>query len=479
MNKALKGLLVAMLAVSATVQAHTNKTFLLPRSHGVNLPMEMSTFSELIHRKSADKFGANFQAVGFFSRSTSEDSIGKYFGIKDKSTYTLARNAAASGGLGSTADADLGLFVHNNASAGGTSADVRFHPKHEAWGVRFDYFQDLEKILKGLYLSVAVPVVHVENNMELKVSSADAGEQANLTSFFNGTFDGTGGANVQKRLDHAIINGKDDSTGVADIDIRLGYNFLHEDTYCVGINIGFTIPTGDEADGVKLFEPIVGNGNHWAFGAGFHAGMRAWGDEDHNIKIKAALDYRYLFEASEKRTLGLIVDGKEIDNGHYVLLARVGDPKANGLTPAANVTTRNVDVTPGSRIDAVINLGYNNGGFCLNAGYNPFWKDTEEVKLKDKDFTGYGIALRTFDATAGANVAATDFVGAALTVDNLNKKSSETDSAVTHKIYAALGYVFKEWDCPLMLGIGGGYEFNDSNSAIEKYELWFKLGVGF
>lgn len=481
MNKALKGLLVAMLVVSATAQAHTNKTFLLPRSHGVNLPMELSSFCELIHRKSADKFGANFQAVGFFSRTADENDTGKYFGIKNKDTFTLTRNAAGVGP--STADQDLGFFVHDRASDGGTAADVRLHPKQEAWGVRFDYFQDLEKILKGLYLKAVVPVVHVENNMELKVPSATAAEATNLTSYLKGTFDGLDAAsNKQKRLDHAKIDGKNDSTGVADIDIVLGYNFLCKDAYHAGINIGFTIPTGDEADGVHLFEAIVGNGNHWAFGAGFCAGVRAWGDEDHNIKINAVLNYRFLFEASEKRTLGINdAAGNLIDWGHLQLLAKVGATRADGLTPAANVTTLNVDVTPGSQLDTMIALAYNNGGFCLDFGYNLFWKDDEEVKLKGGQFTDgvWGIAQRNFNASAGGNVEAGDLIRTLAAATDLSVKAAETPSQVTHKIFAALGYVFKDWECPLMLGAGGGYEFRGSNAALEKWELWLKLGIGF
>lgn len=496
MNKVIKGLLVAMLAVSATVQASTNKTFLLPRSHGVNLPMELSTFNQLIHRKAADKFGANFQAVGFFSRTADEEDTGKYFGIKNKSTFNLTKTAAAGAGIGSTADAELGFFVHDRAdtiTAGG-AATVNLHPKQEAWGVRFDYFQDLEKIVKGLYLKATVPVVHVENNVELKVTGAAAAQTA-LQNFLQGKATGVAGndaagVNNQALLDHMKMDGKNDSTGVADIDVVLGYNFLNKDCHHVGINIGFTIPTGDEADSVHAFEAIVGNGNHWAFGAGLDAMFRAWGNEDHNVKVTAALNYRYMFKESEKRTMGLKdVAGfaaGSIDWGHYMLLSKVGSAADVALVPAANKTTFNVDVTPGSQLDGVIALAYNNGGLCVDFGYNLFWKDEEEVKLKAADITaidaaGYGIALRNADVhDAGPVAANTHFVGgAALTSKNIDTKAAQTGSQVTHKVFAALGYMFCEWECPLMLGAGGGYEFRGSNDALEKWELWLKLGIGF
>lgn len=491
MNKVIKGLLVAMLAVSATVQASTNKTFLLPRSHGVNLPMELSSFNQLIHRKAADKFGANFQAVGFFSRTADEEETGKYFGIKNKHGFTLQKAAIAS--AASTTDADLGFFVHefDNATIGNnTNAAINLHPKQEAWGVRFDYFQDLEKIVKGLYLKATVPVVHVENNVELKVTSPVAVAQSSLQNFLQGKATGiAGNENVQVPLDHMKMDGKNDSTGVADIDVVLGYNFLQKDCHHVGINIGFTIPTGDEADSVHAFEAIVGNGNHWAFGVGLDAMFRAWGDEDHNVKVTAALNYRYAFKESEKRTMGLKdVPGfaaGSVDWGHYVLLAQFDKPIANGVTPAANVTTFNVDVTPGSQLDGVIALAYNNGGLCIDFGYNLFWKDEEEVKLKAADITAidaakYGVAIRNFNATIAGNVTAGSLLnGATLTSKNIDTNAAQTGSQVTHKIFAALGYMFTEWECPLMLGAGGGYEFRGSNDALEKWELWLKLGIGF
>lgn len=490
MNKALKGLLVAMLAVSATVQAHTNKTFLLPRSHGVNLPMEISTFCELVHRKDADKFGANFQAVGFYSGTTNEKETGEYFGIlKDKETFSL-KYAAAGADIGSKDNIDLGLFIHRQAGAAADGASITLKPSSETWGVRFDYHQDLEKLLKGLYLKVVVPVVHVENDMGLKVESTVAANKTALENFLKGTLTeaAVGAANSQKKLTNALIDGKNSTTGVADIDVVLGYNFVQKEKYHAGINLGFTIPTGDDADGKHAFEAIAGNGDHWAFGAGLCGGARVWGDHDHNVKIKACANYRYLFEGTEKRTLG-IRENKESEAynwSHYVLLADLtkGNADQSSLVPAANVTTLNCDVTPGSQLDAVVAVAYNNGGIAVDFGYNVFWKDDEEVKLKKDQFKDnvWAVAARNYETDRGAAPGAggtTALLLAHVNAENLSTKVAETPSQVTHKIFASLGYIFKNWECPLMAGLGGGYEFAGSNAALEKWEIWLKLGVGF
>ena len=62
----------------------------MPRSHGVNLPMEYTTFNELIQTKDEDRFGANFQITGFYSDSTNETDLGKYFGTANKNNFSMS-----------------------------------------------------------------------------------------------------------------------------------------------------------------------------------------------------------------------------------------------------------------------------------------------------------------------------------------------------------------------------------------------------
>lgn len=488
MNKILKGLLVAALAISANVQAHTNKTFLMPRSHGVNLPMELATFNEVANRTSEDQFGGNFQATVFYNATSNEDDTGEYFGIKGKNTFNLQY-------AGST-DLNAGYIIHNAGKAAGTLdyATLSLNPEQHAWGVRLDYYQNLDKLLKGLYFKVALPIVHVENDMELGVKGLDtpnaAQDVADIKDYFKGNLERLVNlANVnQAKLTNAKIDGQRDRTGVADIDLVLGYKFLNKENYHVALNLGLTIPTGNESEGEFVFEPMIGNGDHFGFGGGLDASARVWGDDCHNLKINVVANYRYLFENDEKRTLGINgVTGYTNDWSQYTLLAK-STPAANIQTlqfiPAANITTQNVDVTPGSQLDAIFALAYNNGGFCVDLGYNMFWKEAEDVEIKSDPFGGnYSIVNPTLDPTTNTNFnpanGAHAIGGAALTKANLDKSVAETPSQVTHKLYGSLGYIFREWECPVMFGLMGGYEFAGENSALEKWEIGGKIGVGF
>ncbi len=496
MNKILKGLLVAALAISANVQAHTNKTFLMPRSHGVNLPMELATFNEVANRTSEDQFGGNFQATVFYNATADEHETGEYFGIKGKSSFNLQY------GQQTPVDLNAGFIIHHAGRATNTDANtanadyatISLDPEQAAWGVRLDYYQNLDKLLKGLYFKIALPIVHVENDMELGVkglaSASAAADVADIKNYFKGNLErAVNTANVnQAKLTNAKIDGQRDRTGVADIDLVLGYKFLNKENYHVALNLGLTIPTGNESEGEFVFEPMIGNGDHFGFGGGLDASARVWGDDCHNLKINVVANYRYLFENDEKRTLGIKdVTGYTNDWSQYTLLAK-STPAANIRTlqfiPAANITTQNVDVTPGSQLDAIFALAYNNGGFCADLGYNLFWKDEEEVEIKSDPFGGnYSIVNPTLDPTTNGNFAPTNGAhaigGAALTSKNLDKSVAETPSQVTHKIYGSLGYIFREWECPVMFGLMGGYEFAGENSALEKWEIGGKIGVGF
>ena len=95
----------------------------------------------------------------------------------------------------------------------------------------------------------------------------------------------------------------------------------------------------------------------------------------------------------------------------------------------------------------------------------------------------YFVVARNKDLNAAtANIAAGDVDGNAIVYvnnDSLDISTAETPSQCTHSIYGGLGYSFKEWDTPLMLGLGGKYEFASENSAIEQWGIWGKIGIGF
>lgn len=486
MNKKIKGLLVAVLTVSATgINAHTEHTYLARRSISVNLPMELTTFYERTQAKLGDRFGGNLQVTGFYGETNSNH--GEYFGINDKGEYVLRSSAVASAKSTVNNEFDLGYVIHlYNRGAGAdqdAQATIKYDPEQEFYGVRFDYYQNMDKILKGLYLKVYTTIACADNDMHLEVKDVTdpliANLQTNLVNYFKGDYSDTtvDNNNQQRALTHGMIDGSHSETGVADVEVILGYKFLYKDKYHMGINLGITIPTGNDPDGKYMWEPIYGNHSHFGFGAGLDGHARLWGDSDQNIKLNFALNYRYLFEGSETRPLKL----KDYPSP-YVLLGKNGEQP---LVPAVNVLTPlGVDVTPGSQVDGVLALAYNNGGFCADLGYNLYFREREDVDIKN-DLTAntYGVAARSFQTNNNFSVGgATDFDGNAvkwLAKSDVDAAAAETPSQFTNSIYGGLGYAFKKWDYPLMMGVGGKYEWASKNSEFDNWQLWIKLALSF
>lgn len=469
MNKLVKSLLITLLAVSAqNLSAHTNKTVMLLRAQNVNLPMETTIFHERTHARVEDRFGGNFQVTPFYGQSYSSKEMGKYFAMKDSNVVSFKQGTAAS--------ADYicsDLVVHSKSGAAAEIGSIKIDPRHTEYGVRLDYYQNLDKVLKGLFFKVNTTVAHVENDMKLNVTGT---AKDTVVTYFKGGDVLADSNAIQKNLDHAMINGKQDKTGVADVDLAIGYKLLCKESYAVSLNIAATFPTGNEAEGKYVFEPLYGNGKHWGIGGGFDAFARIWGSESHNIKLNLAADYRYLFEATEKRTLGL----KTYAMGQYLLL---GTKASKVLTPAANILTQNVDVTPESQLDAIASLTYNRGGFTFDLGYNLYFRADESVKIKDAFPADTYIAsaaytgVTAFDA---ATTAADKLAGTAvLSKESVDVTAAQTPSQFTNGVFGALGYTFVKWDYPLMLGLGGKYDMAAKNSVPDMWQGWIKASLSF
>jgi hypothetical protein len=518
MKKILQGLAVAVLATGA-VTAHdtTNKTFLMPRPQGVNLPMEITTYKDLIPRKLDDRYGATVAVTPFFQQSADHDETAEYFLFKHQRTVTLRTSTtqleAADRHVYSdvTNDLDINYLIHDydlgTNPTRSYSANISLDPEQTVYGARIDYHQNLGSILKNLYLKADMPIVHAENNPKLAVDHVTqpvlwVGSLADdIRNYFEGKFEqraklnvGTIDAtNLQEKLTKAKIL-KNSTTGVADIDVALGYKFVNSEKYLFALALATTIPTGNKETGEYMFQAIAGNGRHWGFGADLCASARAWGKINHNIKLSLKMKYRYLFENDAYRTLGINDSRGLRDWGQYHLLLPSNPLRPNSaggfpptLIPAANITTLRVDVTPGSQFDGIFDFTYNNGGFNFDLGYNLYYRDREDVDRKqDLPASTYAVASRGFDCEIGAQqaIAHADIDGDLATlwyVDNahLNTSVAETPSQLTNSIYAGMGYTPKNWDIPLMMGIGGKYEFASNNAVLEQWSVWGKMGVTF
>lgn len=490
---ALLGIVFAAGHLCANDDNSSRKTFLSPRAAGVNLAMEYSTWHNHVFAKpaegsrssnSCDPCGrkvrsacdtpsrASFQVTGFYQDSTNHGDIARYFGIgNNRENFIVGTQASID-----AREADIlnRLLIHKESGDSPLVGNVSFKPNQQMAGVRFDYFQDFNTPINGLFFKARMPLVWVEREMKLQVAgsaNADSVPAASLQDFFAGKVEQADLDNLQGKLTKAKIDGRRHKFGVADIDLAIGHKCVHTETKHLFLNFGITIPTGSKVRGEYLFEPVCGNGQHFGIGGGLDAGVELWSNCNAALRFLVAAEYRYLFEKTEERTVGV----KDRALGYYFLAAQEGQDDVP-LFPAANILTQGLKVKPGSQLDALVAFAFNSSGFTIDFGYNMFWKDSEDVWLKNWKDDTYALANANY-------VTSNQFDSGVDALQTLNRAdldvaAAATPSLFTHKLFAGLGYTMNIYqDYPLSFGIGGSYEFGTSNADLENYAVWAKIAV--
>lgn len=552
MKRFVHGLLITLLLCgSLGAKTYSDKSFLMPRPHGVNLAMESTTWHKQTALIDENKFGGTVQVTGFYDKSNNKKELGQYFGVCNYDNSTIDdfitvvpvwANASQPMHVEAPFIFHTPSFATSPKSGLRTLADkLTWKPYRESYGIVLDYHQKLDKLLKGLFFKVKVPLVHVKTSLgwsssccasscsdpcstpcssttstgcvgqKLELGSETTGAGAKgqelggslkyLADYLQGNVTNTDRYAGQAALCYAKIHNGKSETGIADIDVILGYNFLYDNTKHLNVNVGVTIPTGNTPDGVWLWEPVVGNGGHWAVGAGLDAAYQLWADDNKSLDLLFAFNYRYLFDSTEKRTLGWNYYalsgyvGKQVLYGWWQLGAKIGDTQA---IPLANYLTRDLKVSPGSQFDGILQLAFNWENWTFDLGYNLYAKEAETVKLKGGCKTSCGTGggwdddtyflvdprWTTFNAfidaaSAGSPTVYYRYGNERINTSNLDFNAAETPSVITHKLYGGVGYAFSEWEYPLMLGIGGSYEWATDNDCLEQWSLWLKGGITF
>jgi hypothetical protein len=498
MNKGLKGLLVALVAVGSAVASDSNnKTHLNTRICRDGVPA-FTTFHEMKADKNTDRLGGNLEVTGFFGRSVNDEHLAKSFGANGTDSIFVQgdTNPNLIGTNHPKVNSHLLLHFTGGAATNSLAGQLKFAPKQTVYGVRLDYFHRLDKWFDGLFLWANVPFVHVENDLNLTVENDATEDSVKLIDLFTGK-------NIPRTDDpqndnnhSALTNAKMCSNarcGFGDVEAQIGWRFMEGSKYHASINAAVVFPTAEKPKGEYLWAARTGECK-WGIGAGTDASAVLWEDEDQNFKVLGCLQYKYLFDGDEMRTLGLktlkFVNPSQADELQDPILSPyylVGRKANKGLQPLANVSTMDVKVKPGSQIDGTFSFIYNNGGFTLDVGYNLFWKEAERVSLKTT-CTGwqentFGVASRTYNAASDNFAAGNTLVGTAagfLMNSDLDTDKAATPAQLVHKLFAGVGYVAKSWEYPVMVGAGVGYEFPSSNrDAAEGYSIWAKAGVAF
>jgi hypothetical protein len=200
--------------------------------------------------------------------------------------------------------------------------------------------------------------------------------------------------NMQQPLNYGTIYGREEKVHICDPQIIVGYNFLREENYLLGVNVRTYLPAGNRVNQRYLFNPIIGDARRWQLGIGIDGHATLWHDKDSRMK---ALFYweaniTHIFGGKQLRSY----DFKGSPGSRYMLLETLSSPAqgllVNGtaaveqyvgeLLPAINATTLMSTVKINVQADIALKLALMYKQFTIDLGYE-FWGRSKE-KLVDR-----------------------------------------------------------------------------------------------
>jgi hypothetical protein len=411
-----------------------------------------------------------------YSRSWDSANLGAYFtGIAD--TNNVATASATPG----TADVNQSYIMHDATLSGGVgtaaASAVTLLPMSTRFALSLSYCQDLKSVLEGSWFHLGVSLARVKNDLRATIAAGAKGnENGTLDQFFNGTaaIATTGAAGLANGQIVASAASTDTAaTGPEEIDVKLGYNFVRNESGTFGAFVSGIAGLGTQPKLVNLFESVVGHRN-FGLGLGVVGTVGLSSTDDYQIQLKLDASGHYMFQRQDLR-LGQFVTAPtgatNINWMHYYLANNAANTAAP-IAPAANALTQLVNVAPRYHADFGAQFVYT--GDCVSAdlGYQLHYQACEQNTLatawNDANVVLYGTNATFAPGAYGA-----------LAVKAANLSWSEA-SQLLHTIHGGVLYTCKDMDNPVDLGLGASISLaNDRKRSEQHWSVFAKLGVSF
>jgi hypothetical protein len=289
------------------------------------------------------------------------------------------------------------------------SSNIRFSPQISNVNVPMHVYIGFDEWIQGLYFRVYAPITWTRWKLEANetiVNQGTAGYVAGeispvvvpASSLYQSFLAYTSGGSITLPTStpnvivdplavQRIFPGCDAATkvGLADLRAELGWDFLRDECYHLGINIQLAAPTGNTcSESCLLFAPIVGNNKHWEFGGGLTGHYTFWESEDDEQRfgLYVDVDITHMFTKSDTQVFDLndkplsrYIYAQKLVKADPLLVVGTSSPNlqfANEFAPVANFAMQNVDVSFAVQGDLVAKFVYTCRGFDWEIGYN-FW----------------------------------------------------------------------------------------------------------
>lgn len=509
----------------------------MPRSMQSDISVFNASSTLFINsNEEADRF--NLSATAFYEQSTNSKDLARYFMLGGKNELQIGgANAAVTPDVSATwlqiaGKNSAGAPTHYPNSPGISEEELYFNqfqskvsmrPKFKRFGSVIRFFKSFDDSHR-LWLDVMFPFVQVQTDLDLREyniqGAALTREQVDQFIINNGFND----TRIERATDATVLNaiqglnnplwkygkfnpGNLQKTGLADITLKLGYTVLKQDTIVWNLYPSFVIPTGFKPKSHYVFEPIIGNGQHFALGLGTNVDAELYCNDCSDMHFYSSFDYSYLFSNHQTRSFDLKSNGEW---SRYLLVffpSQAINPATNMIeenrrtaVPGINVFSETMRVCPRSEINWTNDLSFNMHCWSFHTGYNLWWKAREHVRLKDSwtkqvsimHFTSnennpfalesYSQAMikNHFIGPNAANPGQGDdgpLSAVLVQADNLDIDSAASPASIGHKIYGTIGYDTTWSQLPLEVLLGASYQVNNSKKTVQDWSLWFQLSL--
>lgn len=417
------------------LEAITPTPYLAMRSQGQDATRDLIGLTQQIN-KDVDHFYSAFAVTPEYTESFYQNRIADCLFGNDLVSDTLSAIHITGSGVkdrNATGKDWLADYFGLPRDHNGT---MRFEPIVSNFINDFYCYFGLNNIHPGLFATVHIPVVHTKWDLNFfEVINADG-----ITDYPPGYFSPNAqvrsgltpeavGVNRADLLDNIAdylfwqqtpdidpttfeplqsarivpkgICGHRIKSGIADIQAVLGWNFIQEQWYHLGIGLRTVIPTGTRPNGQFLFEPTIGNGHHFELGAQLwgHTSFCVSENEEELWTAYFLVQAMHMFNAKQCRTFDLQckpnsrwmlaeqftpnvqnLEANHIEADLNPANLVIPDAQfAGAFAPVANLTTRAVNVQANIQCDAVLMLSCIKRHLSVDFGYNAWYRSCEKI----------------------------------------------------------------------------------------------------
>lgn len=501
---------------------------LTPRSQGEHIERLNTGLTNYLTKAATDDHYGTFSITPAYSRSFKPTALAaNLFGdfLQTNRRLTIAGSNADPVANESTDIRAEWLYLPSTYRG-----SIYFDPLIQNFITDFDLYWGMDNYAEGLFARIRMPFVHTRWNLDLEsvVEQVGAKTVGNITSlgdhldYFCNEKTPTGYTWSVDPLSYTrICDNSCSKNGVADIHVDLGWKFLIDDNFHLGLLLRTVAPTGTRNNGTLLFAPVIGNGHHWELGGGLTSSYLMWHNEECEDRLALSLDLyvTHLFNTKECR----VFDLKNKPLSRYMTAAKIiNDANIDTFAPIANITASRVNVRVNAQVDLALWFDFTHKNMTANLGYNLWARSCEKVSCASckkcssccpnilinsdeswgiRDFSEDGLTASDATITSLGNADATPVY---LTSADLDFRGGAT-RGMSHSLFGHISYNwFDKINVPY-IGLGGSIEFAHSNGckpaspcesscnsyhacscapccrkvALSQWTLWIKGGIAF